>query len=215
MNTIKTALAFVKDHAVLFLIGLVVALLIGLSIAIKKISSLKETNDRYMANQEALTSELQNYKTKDGKNAVSVMQQTFTASEFKKLYADEYNKLKDNGISPKRVESYTKAGSETSLNAKVNLKDSIVYHFKDSVVYTTKLRKFEWSDSWNKIDGIVYNDSVECNYSGRDTLNIVAHRVPKKFLFFKFGTKYIKVDIINANPHSKIDYAKAVKFTKK
>lgn len=215
MNTMKTALAFVKNHAVLFLIGLVVTLLIGLSISIKKILSLKETNDRYMANQKAMTAELQNYKTKDGKNAASVMQQTLTASEFKKLYADEYNKLKDNGISPKRVESYTKAGSETSLNAKVNLKDSIVYHFKDSVVYTTKLRKFEWSDSWNKIDGIVYNDSVECNYSGRDTLTIVAHRVPKKFLFVKFGTKYIKVDIINANPHSKIDYAKAVKFTKK
>ena len=37
-----------------------------------------------------------------------------------------------------------------------------------------------------------------------DTIKQIVHRVPKKFLFIKYGTKGIKQEVVSKNPHTKI-----------
>ena len=84
----------------------------------------------------------------------------------------------------------------------------------DTIYIEKKVKHFAWSDPWNSITGIIDGNNVQCFYGGRDTLHIATHRVPKKFLFFKFGTKYIEATVVNSNPSTWITYNKTTKIIK-
>ena len=77
-----------------------------------------------------------------------------------------------------------------------------------------KGKYFKWSDPWNSIEGNIKGDEVECNYHGEDTIHVAINRVPKKFLFFRFGTKYVEVNMVNSNPSSIITYNKTIRMKK-
>ena len=47
-----------------------------------------------------------------------------------------------------------------------------------------------------------------------DTLRQVVHRVPRRFLFIRFGTKAVRQEIVSSNPHTRIVYAEYVRFAK-
>lgn len=66
--------------------------------------------------------------------------------------------------------------------------------------------------SITNIKGIVTNDSVACSIESVDTSIQVVHRVPKKNLFFRCGTKEIRQDIMSSNPHTKIVYTEYVQL---
>lgn len=74
------------------------------------------------------------------------------------------------------------------------------------------MRLFEWCDHWVEINGIIRRDSVECHVKSVDTLRQVVHRVPRKFLFIKYGTKAIRQEIISSNPHTRIVYSEYIEL---
>jgi hypothetical protein len=45
-----------------------------------------------------------------------------------------------------------------------------------------------------------------------DTLHIFAHRIPKKFLFFEYGTKAIEIEAYTTSPYSNIIYSNTIKI---
>ena len=45
-----------------------------------------------------------------------------------------------------------------------------------------------------------------------DTLRQVVHRVPRRFLFIRWGTKALRQEIVSSNPHTRIIYSDYVKF---
>ena len=47
-----------------------------------------------------------------------------------------------------------------------------------------------------------------------DTLDIIVHRIPKRFLFFRFGCKQVRMDIISRNPHTRLTYARYYQLVK-
>jgi hypothetical protein len=59
-----------------------------------------------------------------------------------------------------------------------------------------------------------YYSNYDANFriSSRDTLIQVVHRVPKRFLFFRFGTKAIRQEILSRNPHTNIIYTEYVEL---
>ena len=38
----------------------------------------------------------------------------------------------------------------------------------------------------------------------RDTVTAIVHRIPRRFLFFKFGTKEVRQEVYCANPRTQI-----------
>ena len=65
---------------------------------------------------------------------------------------------------------------------------------------------------WVTVDGIISADSVECRVESIDTLRQIVHRVPRRFLFIKFGTKALRQEIVSTNPHSKIVFTEYIKI---
>lgn len=188
---------------------------VGLLCFNSKYKAQKAEIERLSNNQASLLDDIDTFQTKLGKNAARIIELELTNGEFEKLCDEQAQTIKDLNLRVKYLQGITTTASSTDVRFKTVLKDSIIYHYKDSIVYTEKLKSFQWNDPWNRVDGVLKGDSVECSYQGVDTLNIVLTRVPKKFLFFKWGTKYIETTISHANPSTKIVYSKAIKIKNK
>ena len=205
-----------KDKALLMLIIYALSSTAIMSVAIKSCQNQKKDKERYEANTHALLTDLEKFKTKNGENAAKLIQLELTNGEFEKLCADQAKKIKDLNLKIRRLESVNVIGSETNGGGKTNIKDSVIIKYIDSVRYIDKVKTFEWSDEWTNVNGVIDKDSVDLKYKSVDTLTMVAYRVPKKFLgFIPYGTKYIEVQIVNANKNTTVNYAKTIKVGKK
>lgn len=51
-----------------------------------------------------------------------------------------------------------------------------------------------------------------CRIRSIDTLRQVVHRIPRRFLFIRWGTKALRQEIVSTNPHTRIVHAEYVKI---
>ena len=82
----------------------------------------------------------------------------------------------------------------------------------DTLVVRDTLRLFRWRDAWVRVEGAVTADSVLCRVESADTLRQVVHRIPRRFLFIRWGTKALRQEIVPSNPHTRIVYSEYVKI---
>lgn len=160
-------------------------------------------------NQVALMEGVKHWKTKDSLNAATIQELTLSKGELKKHEAELVEQVKELGIKVKRLERVTQVGTKTEIRFVPIRKDSLIYIAgRDSIV---KIECLEYKDPW--IDFVGCNDDVQLVV--RDSLDILAHRVPKNFWFIKFGTKAVRLDIISKNPYTDITYAREIKMRRK
>lgn len=193
-----------KNIAIYLILALVLAV-VGLSYSLRHERSEKA---RYKANQTALLADVEYYKTENGKNAASVQKLTLTNEELKQNYSNLVKTAKDLNIKIKRLQSVSNTSTNTKVEIKTIVKDSIVYIQGEP----TKTLAFDWRDPWTDVEGMIHNDSVGLYIQSTDTLVQMVHRVPHKFLFFKWGCKAIKQDIASKNPHTKIIYTEYIEL---
>lgn len=155
-------------------------------------------------NQEALMEQITLYRTRLNESAASVRVLQLRCEEYRRLRAEEQRRIRELGIKLRRVESAATTATRSKVEAAAPLRDTVI-------LYDT-LRYFEWRDPWVKIDGVVYRDSVECRVESVDTLRQVIHRVPRKLLFVKYGTKAIRQEITSSNPHTQIVYSEYIEL---
>lgn len=193
-----------KKILIYSIIALVLAV-VGLSFVLHKET---RENQRYKANQTALLAEVEYYKTISGLNAASVQKLTLTNAELKKNYDEVVKAAEDLKIKVKRLQSVSNTSTETKVEIKTVVKDSIVYIKGEP----TKTLAFVWRDPWTDVEGIIHKDSVNLNIQSTDTLVQFVHRVPHKFWFIKWGCKAIKQDIVSKNPHTNIVYTNYIEL---
>ena len=82
-----------------------------------------------------------------------------------------------------------------------------------NVVYVDSLKHFEWRDlPWVAVAGTIRNGMVDLDVASVDTLMQIVHRVPKRFLFFRYGTKAIRQEVVSKNPHTRIVYSEYIEL---
>lgn len=177
---------------------------------IKVVQGLHEEKDRLTINNESLMESVNLYKSNSGKYAASVISLTLTKSELEKNRDELAETIKDLNIKIKRLQSASSTSTNTQVKVQTIIKDSIVYMngLQDT------LQSFSWEDSWTKIHGEIKNKDVNMYINSVDTLKQIVHRVPKKFLFFRFGTKAIRQEVVSSNPHTKIVYSEYIELKK-
>lgn len=188
----------VKKILICALITTVLAIAV-LSYALHKESAEKS---RYKANQTALLADVEYYRTESGKNAASVQKLTLSYDELKKNYADVCRTAEELDLKVKRLQSVSNTATRTEVEVRTVVKDSIVY--REGRI--DSLLAFRWADTWVEVSGEIERDSVSLDICSTDTLMQFVHRVPHKFLFFKWGCKAIRQEIVSKNPHTKIIY---------
>ena len=198
---------------------LLIALLIGgalLWVQTARLRSEKRERRRLESNQAALMSDVAYYRTKEGKTAVSNMVLNLRISEMEKLRAADAESIRNLGIKLKRVESTAKTATATVIELRAKLRDTTVIRktSAEAVVLDT-MWSFLWRDPWVAVEGLIGHDSVACRVESTDTLRQVVHRIPRRFLFIRWGTKAIRQEVVSSNPHTRIVYTDYIELKKR
>lgn len=177
------------------------------------LSRCNKDRERLQNNQNALMQEVRLYETKLGESAASVQRLQLTKDELEGKYKAICQEAEDLGIKLKRLQSVSQTTTQAEIHAKAEIRDSIVY--KPEIHLVDTLKAFCWKDPpWAFVDGVIDSGKVDLSISTNDTIIQIVHRVPKKFLFFRFGTKAIRQEVISKNPHNRIRYSEYIELTK-
>ena len=170
---------------------------------------LKE-NARLENNNYALIESVKTYRTKADESAASVQVLRLKVGEYEELRAADAERIRKLKIKLKRLESASKSVTKTAVDITVPLRHTVI--LRDTLRLHDTVRLFRWRDSWVTVDGVIDNDSVSCSVSSVDTLHQIIHRIPRRFLFFRYGTKAIRQEIVSSNPHTEVVYSEVVSF---
>ena len=80
-----------------------------------------------------------------------------------------------------------------------------------------RLRRLEAAaktDGQTPLEGRIEEDSVSCRVESVDTLRQIVYRIPRRFLFIRWGTKALRQRIVSTNPHTRIVAAEYVRIEK-
>lgn len=163
--------------------------------------------DRLQINQEVLLDSVKFYQTENGKSVASVKELQLKKYELEQYCSDLTQQVKALGIKLRKIEAIAQAGTETKINVKTIVKDSLIYIDRYNV---DTIKSVHWCDSWTDMYATINKDSLEARITSRDTLTAVVHR-KKKCLFKK--AEY-RLDITSCNPHNSIVYERYVKVIK-
>ena len=170
---------------------------------------------RLTQNQQALSAETLHYRTRLGEEIASAQALRLRCAEFERLRTADAERIRSLGIKLRRIESMATTASVSSIDIRTPIRDTVVVRIRDTLVLHDTVRLFRWADRWVTVEGLLTADSVSCHVSSIDTLRQIAHRVPRRFLFFRWGTKALRQEIISTNPHTRIVYADCIKIERK
>lgn len=165
---------------------------------------------RLQNNNHSLLQRVEYYRTSADESVASVQTLRLKVGEYEELLAADAEKIRAMGVKLRRLESASKSVVATDVAIKAPLRDTVF--IRDTLRQIDTLRLFRWNDSWVTVDGVISADSVECRVQSVDTLHQIVHRIPRRFLFIKYGTKALRQEIISSNPHSKIVFSEYIKI---
>ncbi len=188
-----------------------VALLAALVVSLVVVRRYAQENESLRRNQHALMQSVILYRTKADESAARVEALELSVAEFKEYRARDAEAIRSLGIRLRRAESYAVSATRSIYEATMPLRDTII--LRDTVRDTVRL--FATEDRWSRVEGVVWGDSLNFALHSVDTLRQVIHRVPRKFLFIRYGTKGIRQEIWSSNPHTELVYTEYVEFEPK
>ena len=176
--------------------------------------NVREDRNRLQDNQRTLLDSITYYRTENGKNVASVQRLELSVAEVKAERRDLIEQCRNLNIKIRRLESFSTSRTQTMLDIESIVHDTVIVRRYESFVIHDTLKSFLWKDTWVTIQGLITEDSIRCHIESVDTLRQAVHRVPRKFLFIRYGTKAIRQEIFSSNPHTRIVYTEYVELKK-
>lgn len=169
---------------------------------------------RERANVRVLNDSMVRYRTRMNEEAASVEALQLRCSEYARMREEDARRIRDMGIRLRRLESTSRSVVETRVEVRTELRDTVAIAGGDcsDTLQTVPATVFEWSDGWVSVEGRIAEGMAECHVASIDTLRQIVHRVPRRFLFIRFGTKAIRQEIVSSNPHTSIVAAEYIEF---
>lgn len=163
---------------------------------------LRHEKQRLNQNIEALTSDVQFYRTLHGESVAEVRSLRLKQSELKQTNEALSEKVKTLGIRLRHINSAAEAATQTEVQFSATLPDSILFR---PVADTIHLSLF--ADKWNSLLATLAGTRLEGRFTSVDTLHQVVYRVPRRFLFIRYGTKELRQVITSSNPATRLVYS--------
>ena len=185
--------------------------------------NMKAERDRLKENQNILlhNGKVDIKRTNTGLSQASVTALTLRSSEFRQSGDTLLQVAKSAGIKTSRISEAATASTTTSVEFKTRIFQTIVHDtVRDTVARSlttflpSRQLQLSWNDPWVSLSGTITNSIFHGSITSVDTLDIIVHRVPKRFLFFRFGCKQVRMDIISRNPHTRLTYARYYQLVK-
>ena len=169
--------------------------------------NLWNENQRLRNNQHSMNEGITFYKTKADDYAASVEALTLEVDEFRQQHEADSKQIRDLGIRLRRLESYAKSITQTTLQDTIILRDTIIC--RDTILYGIN------TTPWNTISTTILNDRLTFKLENIDTLHQIVYRVPRKFWFIRFGTKAIRQEIWSSNPNTELIYTEYIELPRR
>ena len=189
-------------------------------VAFRAYSDMKADRDRQKENQSLLlhNGEVEIKQTNTGSSQASVPALTLRSSEFRQSGDTLLQVAKTAGIKASRISEAATAATTTHVDFDVRVFRTVVHDtLRDTVLCPasplpalppSKQLQLSWNDPWVSLSGTIADSVFHGSLTSTDTLDIIVHRVPKRFLFFRFGCRQVRMDIISRNPHTRLTYAR-------
>lgn len=174
-----------------------IVLSVSLALLIRRVNVLSKKLEISKSNEIALREGVTYYKTADSLNVASMQLLKTTTSQLKQHNADLVKDIERLNLKLKRVESIS--------TYPVTVTGKVESRLKDTIILSIPQKKFTFADGYLIQKGIVLNnDIIKAEYTYRDTIVAVVHRVPKKIWFIRWGTKAIRIEAYSKNPRASI-----------
>ena len=162
---------------------------------------LQEDLSRQTENMGSLTYDIQYGNLDDSLSVARNTALQAKCDELKQLHLADTKLIKELKVKLKDVKSIHTTSSSTADTVRIEP----VPNAADSV--------FSYQDKWLSLHIDV--PARLCQYTSRDSLTTIVSRTYKhKFLWWRWGTKGYQVQIVNFNPHSRINYSRYVEVVK-
>lgn len=215
-------------------ISSVICLVLALTLTVRRCRTIQADRDRLLQNQSHLlhNGHVEISTTANGSSLATAPAIVLKSSEFRQS-ADPMPRLaKDMGIRPSRIREAATAAAVTRASLTLSLTPS-TQASDTSALSSLSYHSFSYTDPWLTLAATIHPDTptvspplteggggetppgqvVDLNLQSRDTLDIIVHRVPKRFLFFRFGCKAVNMSISSRNPHTHLTYARYYQLT--
>lgn len=166
---------------------------------------------RLTENQTVLTGQAELFRNRVGEEAAATQVLRLRCAEFERLRAADADRIRRLGIRIRRLEAAATNVARTTIDTAAPLRDTVILRLHDTIRLRDTVRLFRWRDAWVTVEGIVEEDSVRCRVESVDTLRQVVHRIPRRFLFIRWGTKALRQEISSSNPHTSIVYTEYIR----
>lgn len=211
---INEALQWVRKNKKL---SILIAVGLGIVILIALLFSYSCENRRLRKNQSQLSTPVgvEIRTTADGKSMAETQALSMKISELEASRDSLLKTVKILGVKNSRLLALAQAATQSEAKIKASMKDSIVYLPGKTDTLPGRvdtLRCMRWKDPWLTVDGCIRDGAFDGSVTNLDTLDIVAHRVPKRFLFFRFGCKAVRLDVVSHNPHTRLTGARYIRL---
>lgn len=193
-----------------YLLYAIIGLSLALAISIKSCNGKAAEASRLSVNQSVLFEKVRYYRTNDSLSVASVGALTLTMQELQRHNTELVKTVENLNIKIKRLQSASTTATETKYKVTTEVVEKVVY--QDGK--TDTLRCMTYSDPWLTFDGCISKGIFNGTIESSDTLVQIVHRVPRKFLFIKYGTKAIRQEVVSKNPHSNIVYTEYIELKK-
>lgn len=177
------------------------------------------------------------YRNKDSCSVASIAKLTLTQKELREQNNANIKLIKDLGLKLRRVEAVASQNINATYRVKAQLIENksldslqikmdgadqcekVAIDNNRALICGTQNQgidqyQIRYVDNYIDIHGKVHERQkmVELEINTYDTLVQIVHRVPRRFLCFRFGTKAIRQEIVSRNPYAKIVYAEYVEL---
>ncbi|MBR1775353.1 MAG: hypothetical protein IJ759_07530 [Bacteroidales bacterium] len=204
-----------KNKVIKFLIILCGILIFCVVFLTKNNQKANEEICRLNNNQTTLKQKLKTWKDKDSAMVAQITVLKLRKAEFQTLYYKEAEQVKNLNIKLKHLQNY----SETTLNSSYTIHDTIF----DSIVIPAQngfdiidtLSCVNYKDDYIQMNGFINKKNVFFGgIQTFDTIISLVHIIPKKFLFFTYGVKFVDNTVVSKNPYSNITSQKCIQIEK-
>lgn len=180
---------------------ILIAIIVALSARLKKVKADRNVQRK---NVETLFTSVESYKVQDSLQAATIGDLQLTLKQYKQFRAEDAQLISSLKVDNKRLQGVVTTQTESYYNHTAILRDSVrmlVARQPDSIKIPIFVKTANYSDEWHTLNITIDGDSLNYRLRTRESLIITNHIVPKKFLWFKFGCKEVRTDVVSKNPY--------------
>ena len=165
---------------------------------------LKQKNETLQTNVSILMEGAEQYTTKDSLQVATIANLELSISEYRRYKAEDKKLIESLKIDNKRLKGVINTQTEAYYQQTTLLRDSVnMLLSPDSVEIPVSIKTASFADQWHSLNVTIQGDSLNYKLKTIESLLVTNHIVPKRFLFFKYGCREVRTEVVSRNPYVK------------